>query len=226
MAILFVTYANHKFSDKQLALCQKAVLNNFKIAPYTEHWFQTTDFYKSNKKILDQTRGAGYWLWKPYIIKHALETLADDDDTVFYIDSGDVFHSQLDDISFESELISQMNNADQLFITYGNNNAKWTKRDCFVYMDCDSEKYWSASQLEAGVSFWKNKKSSISLLNEWLHYCLDERILTDIQNVSGKDNFPSFQDHRHDQSILTNLVVKYNLKVDNGTIRKYTFPNA
>lgn len=226
MSILLVTYANNKFSDRQLALCQKAISNNFKIAPYTEHWLQTTDFYKSNKKILDQKRGAGYWLWKPYIIKHAIQTFASSDDIIFYIDSGDIFHSQLDGISLESQLISEMSTSDQLFITYGNNNADWTKRDCFAYMDCDSEKYWSANQLEAGVSFWKNTKSSISLLEEWLYYCSDERISTDALNTCGKSNLISFKDHRHDQSILTNLVVKYNLKVDNGKIRKYTFPNA
>jgi len=226
MSILLVTYANEKFSEKQLTLCQKAVSNNFNIAPYTEHWFQTTDFYKANKKILDQPRGAGYWLWKPFIIKHALTTFAQKEDIVFYIDSGDVFHLEVDNVLFENQLKIEMNNVNQLFITYGNNNAKWTKRDCFFYMNCDSQKYWEANQLEAGVSFWKNEKSSISLLNEWMQYCLDERILTDIPNQSGQDNFSFFEDHRHDQSILTNLVVKYNLKVDDGRIRKYTFPNA
>ena len=25
-------------------------------------------FYEENKRILDQNRGEGYWLWKPYII--------------------------------------------------------------------------------------------------------------------------------------------------------------
>lgn len=226
MSILFVTYANQKFADKQLSLCQKAVSNGFQIAPYTEHWFRTTDFYRSNKNILDQPRGAGYWLWKPFIIKHALTTFAQKEDIVFYIDSGDVFHYELDGVSLPAQLNIEMNNVDQLFVTYANNNSKWTKRDCFVYMDCDSQEYWQASQLEAGVSFWKNTDSSMKLLDEWLDYCMDERILTDIPNQSGQDNFVYFEDHRHDQSILTNLVVKYNLKVDNGNIRKYTFPNA
>jgi hypothetical protein len=226
MSILLVTYANEKFSNKQLMLCQKAVSNNFKIARYTERWLQTTEFYKKNKRILDQPRGAGYWLWKPFVIKDALTTLAQKEDIVFYIDSGDVFYLEVDNVLFENQLKIEMNNVDQLFITYGNNNAKWTKRDCFVYMNCDSKDYWQASQLEAGVSFWKNTDSSIKLLDEWLIYCMDERILTDIPNESGQDNFVYFQDHRHDQSILTNLVVKYNLKIDNGNIRKYTFPNA
>lgn len=226
MSIVFVTFSDEKFLDKQTSLCQEALKNNFRIAPYTKNWLKTTDFYLDNKNILDQERGAGYWLWKPYVIKHALLNFCEEKDILFYLDCGDIFHGNLDDIALEQQLYVEMSESEQLFITYGNSNAKWTKRDCFVYMNCDSEKYWQANQLEAGVSFWKNTQSSINLLDEWIKYCQDERILTDIANKSGLDNFYFFEDHRHDQSILTNLVVKYNLKVDNGIIRKYTFPNA
>ena len=34
---------------------------------------------------------------------------------------------------------------------------------------------------------------------------LDRRILTDDENVSGKDNFDGFRGHFHDQAVLTNL---------------------
>ena len=46
-----------------------------------------------------------------------------------------------------------------------------------------------------------------------LEYACDRRIISDDDNVGGKDNFPSFQEHRWDQSILTNLAIKHGLSV-------------
>ena len=37
------------------------------------------EFYAKNKFILNQPRGAGYWLWKHYIIKDALSRVNDGD---------------------------------------------------------------------------------------------------------------------------------------------------
>jgi hypothetical protein len=64
------------------------------------HTFSTkdidSDFYKENIEILEQGRGAGYWLWKPYFIKKMLMEV-DENDVIFYVDSGNVF---LNDPSF------------------------------------------------------------------------------------------------------------------------------
>jgi hypothetical protein len=226
MSLIFVTFADYNFVDKQEALSNVIKQSGHLALSYSYDWVKRTDFYIDNKHILDQTRGCGYWLWKPYIIKHALTTKLKEKDILVYIDCGDIFYNTLDGIDLKEALELSMENKDNLFITYHNNNATWTKRDCFVFMDCDSEKYWNAFQLEAGISFWKNTQQSRNLIDEWIMYCKDDRILTDKPNECGLDNLASFKDHRHDQSILTNLVLKYNLPVDDGYIRKYTFPNA
>ena len=53
-----------------------------------------------------------------------------------------------------------------LLLMGGFENGQWTKRDCFVYMDCDSVDYWSVKQLETGVCIWKvsdeSKKTVVS----------------------------------------------------------------
>jgi len=90
--------------------------------------------------------------------------------------------------------------------------ALWkTKRDCFYYMGCDEEKYWNSIQLEDGFLAFRKTQKNIDFLNEWLEYCRDERVVTDIPNQCGLENFDGFVDHRHDQSIVTNLQLKYNL---------------
>ena len=55
-------------------------------------------------------------------------------------------------------------------------------------------------------------------------FCTDRRILTDDENVSGKDNFDGFRGHFHDQAVLTNLkLVKHGLSAvpQQDQIRNY-----
>jgi hypothetical protein len=89
---------------------------------------------------------------------------------------------------------------------YGS-NAKWTKRDCFVYMDCDNERFWQHPQIQATHSVWKKTRATTDFVATWLRYCCDPRIITDAPNTSGLNNLPGFVEHRHDQSVLTNLVI-------------------
>ena len=55
------------------------------------------------------------------------------------------------------------------YLPLGNfRNGDHTKKDCFVYMECDDEDYHEAKQLEAGFTFWKVCDESKKILREWL----------------------------------------------------------
>ena len=85
--ILCINYADEKFRPWQQL--QTATAYHFgadKVREYSPKDIPA-DFYEKNKFILDQPRGAGYWLWKPLIIKDALSNV-DEGDYVFYVDSG------------------------------------------------------------------------------------------------------------------------------------------
>ena len=85
--ILCINYADEKFRPWQQLQTQTAYLFGAdKVREYSPKDIPA-DFYAKNKFILDQPRGAGYWLWKPLIIKDALSTVGDGD-YVFYVDSG------------------------------------------------------------------------------------------------------------------------------------------
>ena len=177
---------------------------------YSKEWLTTTDFYKENKKILDYERLCGYALWKPYVI---LETLkkADYGDIVVYMDCGDVpVHKEINDV-----IKKYMFYNDQYFITTVNQNREYTKRDCFVLMNCDSEYYWNSLQMEDGFLSFKKTDFNIELVEEWMKYCSDERIITDMPNTCGLENFSEFKDHRHDQSIISLLQLKHELPTNN-----------
>jgi hypothetical protein len=88
---------------------------------------------------------------------------------------------------------------------------RYTKRDAFVLLNCDEPEFTDTTHLEASFSLWKKSKSAIDFVEEYLHFCEDERILTDMPNTMGLPNYPEFEDHRHDQSILSLLSKKRNM---------------
>lgn len=220
MKTYFVCYAANLpyFYDRQKFLVQMALQEEFNVFALTDNDLKRTQFYYDNIELLSQQRGAGYWLWKPFIISQILNQI-EEDSIIFYLDSGDTF---LPGVKNKIEELSK--DRDIIISTSFFSQKDYTKRDCFHFMNCDSEEYWNAHQVEAGIVAFKNTQLSKKFVNEWLEFCKNKFIVSDLSNISGKPNFPSFIDHRHDQSILTNLCVKYNIPMSNS-IRKFAGVN-
>jgi hypothetical protein len=164
-------------------------------------------FYAKNRHILEQSRGAGYWLWKPYIILKTLEKI-NDEDILFYCDSGCSFIGSFDDYLFDLCLKDEKG---IVLFNGGHKNKKYTKRDCFYYMNSDYEKYLEMSQLTASFQLCRKTDFSINFYKEHIRFAEDFRILTDSPNQCGLSDYDDFISHRHDQSILSVLQKKYNV---------------
>jgi 23S rRNA maturation mini-RNase III len=164
------------------------------------------DFIDEFQDLFEQKRGYGYWIWKPFIILKELDNLTDDE-ILIYMDSTD----QPSNLFFEI-LNNHLKKEEIYLVNRGYKNGEWTKRDCFIMMNCDDKKYHNSIQLEAGVLGLKKTDNNIKLLTEWFEFCKNRNILTDLPNTCGLENLEGFKDHRHDQSILTNLSIKYGLK--------------
>jgi hypothetical protein len=177
----------------------------------TDYSFLDLDFRKEFEYLLNQKRGYGYWIWKPYLILKELHKLKDNE-ILIYIDATDLPQKRFFKL-IEFELSE---NTDLLLLNRGYKHGDWTKRDCFVLMDCDKPEYHNAVQLEAGVICLRKTENTIDLLNEWYYWCKNISCLTDVPNICGLDNLSGFQDHRHDQSILTNLAIKYGYNSHNS----------
>lgn len=211
MKKILINYANGAFKESQ-KLNSKTGLEVGGFDKVIEYGPKNIDkkFYKKNKHILSQLRGAGYWLWKPYII---LKTLKRKDvkkgDYIFYSDSGAYFIDKID------HLLHLCNKYDQDIIPFslkgGPIEKNWTKRDAFILMDADSKKYTETIQLGPGFILLRKSPTSIKFFEEFLKYAQDERIITDIPSKLGK-NYAGFRENRHDQSIFSILSKKYCLK--------------
>src|SRR5262249_42668892 len=100
------------------------------------------EFYRRNQSMLDEPRGAGYWLWKPYLVAKALKEEMANGDVLFYCDSGGFFVAPVAPVI--DLCLSHSEKPVLLFAlapTYM--NRRYTKRDCFYYMDLDREPYLS-----------------------------------------------------------------------------------
>ena len=86
-------------------------------------------------------------------------------------------------------------------------------------MGCEDNKYLNSTQLEAGCCAFTKNDVTLKFVKEWLSFCENYDV---ISNESKTPNKQNFREHRYDQSILTNLVIKHDIKtVSISEVSKY-----
>lgn len=204
--IVLINYSNRRYKNAQRINTESAIqIGNFKkVISYGPEDIDES-FYASNKKILRQEKGGGYWLWKPYFIKKALEEIKEGE-KLFYCDSGSRFIDSVDGL-----IKSLSGPFDVIPFELQYVEKQWTKKDCFHVMNCDILKITDSKQRLASYSLWRKSVFAMKFVEEWLKYSQDERILTDIDNQFDSANYEGFIAHRHDQSIFSVLSKKYEI---------------
>jgi len=213
MANIFASFATPNFAERRDFLCDSALAVGFdKVLRFSPEDYRGTDFEIRNADILAQPRGAGYWLWKPWLIREALRGLSLGD-LLVYSDAGRSDYYRLN--RFPKKLAELARNNESGFLLGPAINqhgplSRWTKRDCLQIMNMDRPDVISRPIIQATWSIWTPTPQAFNLLDKWIEYCEDPRCLTDISNELGYENYEDFLDHRHDQSILTLLAYKNN----------------
>jgi hypothetical protein len=173
------------------------------------------DFYiQKNSSILCKRLGAGYWIWKSYIILKYLYDI-DKDDIVCYCDTMYLFtgKNKIQDIS---KNINDTNS--NIIITHNKPNEptylekEFTKGDAFYLMNANEPKYFDTNQVWGGFIILKNNFLALKIISEWFTYAQDERIVTDTPSII-QENFIEFNGNRHDQTIISIIVKKYNIPI-------------
>lgn len=209
MKVVLTNLSNKLYEESRFRLNNSALKHGInEINSFDFEDIKKFPFYETNKKILDTPKGIGYWLWKPFIILEAMKKIAEGD-IIVYADCGIEIIENIDPLL----TICKENNPVLLFANENLKNKFWTKRDCFVIMNCDAKKYWDGLQTDAAFSLFRKSPQSELFLTEWLHFCSDERVISSDPNVCGKKNFFGFKEHRWDQSILSLLAIKHNIEM-------------
>ena len=209
-----VTYADDNFKEEQDFL-EKIHGEDYEVKKYNREWLETTEFYIENKNTLNEPKGAGWWIWKPYVILDALNN-SSDGDFIVYCDCGDMFSPGL-----KNFVTSTLSDEDPCLLLVGNNkNSSFTKKDCFILMDCDEEDYWNSKQLECGFMVWKTCEQSKKIVLEWLEYCKNPKIINNDSSELSEES-GDFKEHRNDQSVLTNIAIREGLPIGGPEYRNY-----
>ena len=212
--VSFAAKYHYVETQRRLAATAAATGDFDTIESWSPDRLRETRYYQANREILDRSRGAGNWAWKPYIIAQALERRRDGDFIVF-TDTGMQAIGD-DPMPPVAPLLTWLAGAERrvaVGVLHGKPQRAWTKRDCFVLMECDSERYWNADQIQATWIAFMVSPATRLLVAEWLRYAGDARVVTDMPNQMGLADLDGFIDHRFDQSILSNLIYKLDLEI-------------
>lgn len=202
--IYLINYANDVFASKQ------------KMNSFTAKFFGKVDkvknyspsdldevFYEKNKSILNQNKGGGYWLWKPYIIKKTLEEISEND-VLIYVDSGLLIIRDLRELV---EILNESGN-DVMLFDFPLIEIQWTQKSVFDHLEMDNEEAKFSRQFMANILIFKKTNYTINFVNEWLNLCQHPMLLISNSQI---ENSPFFIAHKEDQSILSVLAKKYGI---------------
>jgi len=212
-SIHFITYGDEKFELAKARLLKEA--NNFGVFKTIKGYGPQDlpqEFVNKYINILKQSRGGGYWIWRPIILKKKLSTMKDGEFLV-YLDAGCKLNKQgIDRFNQYIKLLDESDYGIMSFQMSGNNGPgnlerekTWTISQIFKYfdIDLDSEDANSGQYLGGILVMKKNDHllKIIDLLIKALEY--DPLLYTDYYN--WKLQHAGFRENRHEQSVFSLL---------------------
>ena len=204
--LVLVSYADgHEvFYQNQAALAASAADKGFDIIYNFRRSALDAKFSTKNKHILDLPRGAGYWVWKPYVILKAMEA-SPENSLILYADSGVVFKKSL------HKLLKHFKEFDKVLVGYGTPiplemQLKKESYEAFPFQITqnilDSQALWG---FFLGL---KNTPANRHFVKMWLQACEDVNAVSDAPLDPSHQN-PRFDAHLHDQALLSVLAAHY-----------------
>jgi hypothetical protein len=163
--------------------------------------------YKNRyEHLINEKTGDRLWSWKSFIIKQELQKL-DENDLLIYLDIGCELNYNLNSNYKMNEYIDYTAKNGYLFFTTNLPNFQWTKS---ILMRKINEEDYFRNQVSGGTIFLKNNQKIRDLIKNWEELCFLNGSDLLRSEVINKDKYTA---HRHDQSILTYLILKNKLKV-------------
>lgn len=166
------------------------------------------DFFNQHLEFIKNSqRGFGYWIWKPYLIMKLMETL-DEGDVILYMDSGcQLNYDALDRLEFYYEKALETGG---VYFKLTHPELMFTKMDTYKRVFPDKEEDREELQNCATAMLLKVSEENKNFVNEWYSTCIEDSYKFVDDTDSEIENSEIFVDHRHDQSIFSLLVKKYN----------------
>jgi len=161
------------------------------------------------------SKGWGYWVWKPYLVRNCLRKIPDGDALV-YMDAGcEILPRNKQKLA---GIFRHLDEHDQLFWSYQQypifNIVFWSKQNLLDRVEKDH----GLSELNGVPKVWAGNfglvktPENLSLVDEWCRLATADnyRLLDDSPSPTPQKRL--FLGHRHDQSILSLLVAVHKMK--------------
>lgn len=204
--IVAINYANEPYRNAQIANTSSAYKNG-KVDKVIEFSPNDIDFEFKSKysNILNESRGAGLWLWKPYFCLKALEMMKEGD-YIIYSDSGAIY---LNDVRYFIKAMKKRN-SDILCFDLGSGHKErcYTQPKTFEILNCTDDWYKESNQRLATFICFKKSSTSVSFIKRWLSYACDIDAIKagNYEDIVQFD--PEFIKHLEDQSIFSLITKK------------------
>jgi hypothetical protein len=217
MRIHFVTFATPAFRGRQLLLNWSArffgEVDQFHA--WSESRLVEDGFMERHPELFPNSKGFGWYAWKPYIILQALRH-ADEGDLVIYQDVGrrdPVLISR--SLRAWNQLLTEKNQSciSGVLIPDFGPNKFWTKRSAFEDLKLTGDKFENSPQIQASWSVWRKCTDTENFVREWAELCQKLDLVGGILPHGLVGEIPGFKEHRWDQSILTLLSLCYNMPI-------------
>ena len=208
----FISFGNKNFKYQLSRICSEAREVDWfdEVIGYTPS--KISNFINDHKEFFDNnSRGFGYWIWKPYIVLEQLSKV-NDGDYVFYTDAGsrilphrkDKFNEYLKMLDKQPILINGEGTA--LGAMGGYTQQKFIKLSLLKKFNLENDdKFLNSSHSESGMIAVRKCKESINLIKRWLDLILENNYINTNDDLGNDKQLDGFIEHRHDQSILNIL---------------------
>lgn len=218
-----ITFAGGDEKYFELAKQLKNSAPEYETTIYTQKFLKNhEDFWSHHKEfIANNSRGYGYWLWKPFVIQQVMKTMQNDE-IIFYCDSDFILRK---DRNFLEKLKKDVKNNKIITSSTGEKEKSWNKKDTInrVGVTINEEDM----QVQAGTLLIYVCDETRNLIDEWYSICCERDYHYIDDSASIEPNYVSFKEHRHDQSIFSLLLKKHNIPYDTSimlTIKQNKIP--
>lgn len=235
---VFLTFASsswHKARSRIIRQAQRLAVFDA-VYGYEEADLAASFRVRYREKLVNGTRGFGYWCWKPQVILQALEKMSEGD-ILQYTDAGCHLNSagkaRLEKyFEIAARTASGILAFQATTPTYPLPDLpcepldlmeyRWVKGDLLDYLGVRQNlAIVQTPTIGAGVIFVRNCDASRRIIRKWAAV-VDEDFHFIDDTPSTSPNLPGFVEHRHDQSIFSVLCKMYG--VETLSAYEYWFP--
>jgi hypothetical protein len=161
-------------------------------------------FLEKHGEHFQHKKGAGYWIWKPWICLKALEE-APENAIIVYADTGFVFKKPL------TKIIELIEHKPIILFEWDPKIdgyiGRITKRDVLNHYNMDTEETRNGPHASGGFLIFKNTPQVRAFFNEW-YLMISQIDLVSDEVKDPQNQHPEFSHHQQDESLLCLLALK------------------